>query len=133
MGDSSDPVGAEAHLLPSRAAPPTAASAAAPSAELGTLQHAIGNEAMGRLLRSPSGRDALGRAAGRRRGRALAPQLGAMDAPAEREIGPRDRPPAKAFFNAYAKVSYDVWKRGANPPGEDEGKQQKGPGAFIGG
>jgi hypothetical protein len=63
----------------------------------------------------------------------LARQLVAMDAPAEREIGPRDRPPAKVFFDAYSKVSYDVWKRGENPRGEDEGKQQNGPWAFIGG
>jgi hypothetical protein len=135
MGDASDPVAAEAR------APSLPAGRSGSPAELGRaggahlLTRAIGNEAMGRLLRSPSGRDALGRAAraGPRRGRMLARQLVAMDAPAEREIGPHQRPPGKAFFESYSKVSYDVWKRGKNPPGEDEGKQQNGPWAFIGG
>jgi hypothetical protein len=82
------------------------------------LQHAIGNAAMGRLLR----------------GRMLArDSVRAMDAPAEREIGPNDRPPAKAFFEAYSKVSYDVWKKGVNPSGVHPEKQQNGPWEFIGG
>ncbi len=135
MGDSSEPASTEAAAsteLAGRAAPPATAG---PTGLGGIVNRAIGNEAVGRLLRSPSGREALGRAAraGPRRNRLLARQLVAMDAPAEREIGPRERPPAKAFFPTYAKVSYDVWKRGKNPPGEDEGKQQNGPWAFIGG
>jgi hypothetical protein len=91
---------------------------------------------MGRLLRSPSGGEALRRAArtGPPRGRLLArDSLLTMDAPAEREIGPNDRPPAKLFFEAYSKVSYDVWKRGVNPPRMDPEKQQNGPWEFIGG
>jgi hypothetical protein len=84
------------------------------------LQRAIGNAAMGRLLHSPAGR-------------VLARDLREMNAQAEREIGPKERPPAKAFFQAYSQVSYDVWKKGANPPGVHPEKQQNGPWEFIGG
>jgi hypothetical protein len=90
---------------------------------------------MGRLLRSPSGQDALRRAArlGPHSSRLLARQTVTMNTTAEREIGPHDRPPSQVFFDAYSKVSYDVWKRGANPAGVDEEKQQNGPWEFIGG
>jgi hypothetical protein len=96
------------------------ARAAAARPELTALPHAIGNAAMGRLLRS------------------IAPAMVArdhvleMNAPAVREIGPNERPPGAAFFQAYSQVSYDVWK-GVNPAGEHPQKQQNGPWAFIGG
>jgi hypothetical protein len=121
MGHASDPVGAEsraAGVPTGRLAAPTTAPGAAILTGLRTargaqaLQRAIGNAAMGRLL---------------------ARSMLDMDAPAEREIGPNDRPPSKWFFEAYSKVSYDVWKRGQNPPGVDEEKQQNGAWEFIGG
>ena len=88
--------------------------------DLATLPHAIGNAAMGRLLRSIA--PAM-----------VARDLREMNAPAEREIGPNQRPPGAAFFQAYAPVSYDVWKKGVNPTGETPEKQANGPWAFIGG
>ena len=48
-------------------------------------------------------------------------------------IGPRDRPPSKVFFDAYSKVSYDVWKKGTNPAGMEAPRQANGPWEFIGG
>ena len=56
-----------------------------------------------------------------------------MDAPAERGLGPTDRPNSRIFFEAYKKVSYDVWKRGHRPAGQTDEQQQNGPWAFIGG
>ncbi len=88
--------------------------------ELAALPHAIGNAAMGRLLRSIA--PAM-----------VARDLREMNAPAEREIGPNERPPGAVFFQAYSQVSYDVWKKGVNPAGEHPQKQQNGPWAFIGG
>jgi hypothetical protein len=94
------------------------------------IQRAIGNAATGRLLRSPSGRDAL---LGLSHGEPNRRRVLARDAEAVREIGPRQRPPAMAFFEAYKRVSYDVWKRGENPSGWGPDAQQNGPWAFIGG
>ncbi len=48
-------------------------------------------------------------------------------------IGPRDRPPSKVLFDAYSKVSYDVWKKGTDPPGMEARSQANGPWEFIGG
>ncbi len=48
-------------------------------------------------------------------------------------IGRHDRPPSKVFFDAYSKVSYDVWKTGTNPPGVEDQRQANGPWEFIGG
>lgn len=48
-------------------------------------------------------------------------------------IGPCDRPPSEVFFDAYSKVSYDVWKEGANPLGMEAQRQANGPWEFIGG
>ena len=78
------------------------------------LPHAIGNAAMGRLLRSIA--PAM-----------VARDLREMNAPAEREIGPNERPPGAAFFQSYAPVSYDVWKKGVNPTGEHPQKQAERP------
>lgn len=142
MRDLSEPDAAETHasrVPASRSVAPAAAPAAGILAGLGTagaihaLQRAIGNAATGRVLRSPAGADALGRPSGSYPHRNRLARLPTLDAPAEREIGPRDRPPSKAFFDAYSKVSYDVWKRDANPPGVDPEKQQNGPWEFIGG
>ena len=81
------------------------------------LPHAIGNAAMGRSpLIARDGR--------------------ARPARDERAGGARDRPeraPSGAFFQSYAPVSYDVWKKGVNPTGEHPEKQANGPWAFIGG
>jgi hypothetical protein len=80
---------------------PEAPSLATPGG-VRALQQAIGNAAMGRLLRS----------------RVLARDfeldpstfLRPMDtAAAERELGPNDRPPSKNFWNAYSQVSYEKW------------------------
>jgi hypothetical protein len=126
MGDTSERVSADPSARAVRGAAPAAAPAVA---------GAIGNGAMGRLLGSAAGRDALRRAAGADpgRGRTLARQIIAMNAPAERELGPNDRPPSRLLFDAYAKVSYDVWKKGANPTGASAEAQANGPWAFIGG
>jgi hypothetical protein len=93
---------------------------AAARPDLATLPHAIGNAAMGRLLRSIA--PAM-----------VARDLREMNAPAVREIGPNERPPGAAFFQSYAQVSYDVWKKGSNPSGDPPEKQANGPWAFIGG
>lgn len=113
------------------------ASAPASGTPPHVLQRAIGNAAMGRLLRSPADADADAlrrRTRARRHGaRLLARDLQTLNAPAEREIGPNDRPPSSVLFAAYSKVSYDVWKKGTNPPGADPEAQANGPWAFIGG
>ena len=49
------------------------------------------------------------------------------------QMRPRDRPTSKVLFDAYSKVSYDVWKKGTNPPGMDPERQANGPWEFIGG
>jgi hypothetical protein len=118
MGDAHDAI-APAREAPSPASARVAAPGAGAVASLATpagvraLQRAIGNAATGRLL----ARD----------------HVLELNAPAEREIGPNDRPPAPVFFAAYSKVSYDVWKKGRNPSGQTEQQQQNGPWAFIGG
>lgn len=103
---------------------------AAPDERIQMIQRAIGNAATGRLLGTPSGRVILRRLNG---GETHRSRVLAREAEAVREIGPKQRPPARAFLLAYAKVSYDVWKRGENPSGWDEDAQQNGPWAFIGG
>ena len=63
--------------------------------ELATLPHTIGNAAMGRLLRSIA--PAM-----------VARDLREMNAPAEREIGPNQRPPGAAFFQIDGQVKMEV-------------------------
>jgi hypothetical protein len=91
------------------------ASGFAPSG-ITALQQAVGNGAFGRLLRTPDGREAIGRLSGGASRRLLArdfelpPAVKQLDAPAERELGPNDRPSSNRFWIAYSQVSYEKWK-----------------------
>jgi hypothetical protein len=84
-----------------------AASPASDNARLTALPHAIGNAAMGRLLRSAAGPDVVRRMLAR--DYEYGGMAKAVTATADASLGINDRPASARFWNAYKTVSYAVY------------------------